>query len=466
MPEPVSKPELITVNRPLAELLGIDADWLVSDDGVSMVAGNRVPPDSDPIAMVYAGHQFGSWNPQLGDGRAVLLGEIVGQDSLRYDIQLKGSGQTPYSRMGDGRAPLGPVLREYIVSEAMAALHVPTSRSLAAVTTGDPVYRETALPGAVLARVARSHIRIGTTQFFAARQDLEALRLLVKHVIDRHYPDISKDPNPALSLLDKVMQAQAHLVVCWQMLGFIHGVMNTDNMLLSGETIDYGPCAFMDRYDPETVYSSIDHGGRYAYRNQPSIAHWNLACLAQALLPIITDEADVATEQAKAALDQFPNYFLEANMRGLRAKLGLRTKSKDDESLAKNFLDLLEREQVDFTLAFRRLAEISGPEPEPSVRDIFDFDVAFGAWLKAWQARCADEDFPGRQTAMLKTNPAIIPRNHLVEEAIQAALEGDFSVFETLNRVLANPFSLKNTEPKFTLPPRPDQMIRETFCGT
>ena len=465
-PEPVSKPELIAVNKPLAELLGINADWLASDEGVSMVAGNSLPPDSEPIAMVYAGHQFGSWNPQLGDGRAVLLGEIVGQDSFRYDIQLKGSGQTPYSRMGDGRAPLGPVLREYIVSEAMAALHVPTSRSLAAVTTGDPVYRETALPGAVLARVARSHIRIGTTQFFAARQDLEALHLLVEHVIYRHYPDIAQAPNPALSLLDKVMRAQANLVVSWQMLGFIHGVMNTDNMLLSGETIDYGPCAFMDRYDPETVYSSIDHGGRYAYRNQPGIAHWNLACLAQALIPIIEDKAEAATEQAKAAIDQFTNYFLDANMKGLRAKLGLRTKRKDDESLAKNLLDLLQQEQADFTLAFRRLAEISGPEPELNVRDTFDFDAAFNDWLKTWRARCADEDFPDRQAAMLKTNPAIIPRNHLVEEAIQAALDGDFSIFETLNGVMANPFSLEDTDPKFILPPRPDQIIRQTFCGT
>ncbi len=466
MPEPVSQPELITVNKPLAELLGIDPDWLESDDGISMIAGNSLPLTSDPIAMVYAGHQFGSWNPQLGDGRAVLLGEVVGKDSLRYDIQLKGSGQTPYSRMGDGRAPLGPVLREYIVSEAMASLNVPTSRSLAAVTTGEPVYRETALPGAVLARVARSHIRIGTTQFFAARQDVEALRVLVEHVIDRHYPEISENVNPTISLLEKVMQAQAYLVANWQMLGFIHGVMNTDNMLLSGETIDYGPCAFMDNYDPETVYSSIDHSGRYAYRNQPSIAHWNIACLAQALVPVIADKEEEAIEQAKETLDLFPTYFLEANLKGLRAKLGLKTSIKDDDSLAKEFLNLLKKEEADFTLAFRRLAEISGPEPESSVRSVFDFNEVYDAWLSAWRDRCANENFPGRQAAMLNTNPAIIPRNHLVEEAIQSALDEDFSVFEALNEALTNPFSMKDTDLKFALPPRPDQMVRQTFCGT
>ena len=467
MPEPVSKPELIRVNRPLAELLGIDAEWLASDEGVSMVAGNALPAGSDPIATVYGGHQFGTWNPQLGDGRAVLLGEIVGGDSQRYDIQLKGSGQTPYSRMGDGRAPLGPVLREYVISEAMAVLGVPTSRSLAAVTTGDPVYRETALPGAVLARVARSHIRIGTIQFFAAQEDVEALRLLVEHVVERHYPDISGDCSPALSLLDKVMQVQADLVVRWQMIGFIHGVMNTDNMLLAGETIDYGPGAFMDSYDPKTVYSSIDHGGRYAYRNQPGIAHWNIACLAQALLPVIADEEEAAIEQAKAARDQFPAYFLETNIKGLRAKLGLRTAREGDETLAKDFLDLLEREQADFTLAFRRLSEISGPEPEPSVRDIFDFEPVYGVWLEAWRSRCASEDSPCRQATMLSTNPAVIPRNHLVEDAIRAASDDDdLSVFESLNNVLANPFSLEDIDPKFTLPPRSDQIVRQTFCGT
>ena len=287
LPVPVTKPGLIRVNHDVASLLGIDPEWLASEEGINVIAGNLVPDGAEPIATVYAGHQFGSWNPQLGDGRAVLLGEVIGVDGERYDIQLKGSGQTPYSRSGDGRAPLGPVLREYILSEAMAALNIPTSRALAAVTTGEQVFRERALEGAILARVAKSHIRIGTLQFFAARSDTESVKTLVNHVIARHYPDSANSDNPALSLLEQVMARQAGLIARWQAVGFIHGVMNTDNMLLSGGTIDYGPCAFMDTYDPSSVYSSIDHGGRYAYRNQPYIAHWNLACLAQALVPLI-----------------------------------------------------------------------------------------------------------------------------------------------------------------------------------
>ena len=340
LPSPVAKPHLIRVNHDLAHKLNIDPDWIDSADAISTFAGNHVPEGADPIATVYAGHQFGSWNPQLGDGRAVLLGEVIGTDGQRYDIQLKGSGQTPYSRMGDGRAPLGPVLREYIVSEAMAALGIATSRSLAAVTTGEPVFREESLPGAVLVRVASSHIRIGTVQFFSAQNDVEGLRLLIDHVITRHYPEVQEADNPTLALLDKVMQRQAELIASWQMVGFIHGVMNTDDMLLSGETIDYGPCAFMDTYDPETVFSSIDHGGRYAYQNQPGIAHWNLACLAQALVPLLATSEEEAVEIAKQALDRFPAYFLAANLTGLRGKLGLTSEQEADETLAKDFLEL------------------------------------------------------------------------------------------------------------------------------
>ena len=468
-PEPVANPSLIKINQPLAERLNINTDWLSSQAGVAMLSGNALPDGSDPIATVYAGHQFGSWNPQLGDGRAVLLGEIIGKDTERYDLQLKGAGQTPYSRMGDGRSPLGPVLREYLISEAMAALNIPTSRALAAVTTGETVYREEALPGAVLARVARSHIRIGTLQYFAAREDHEALRLIVEHVLKRHFPKTEREGNPALSLLNAVMQAQAKLIVQWQMVGFIHGVMNTDNMLLSGETIDYGPCAFIDNYDPETVFSSIDHGGRYAYRNQPGIAHWNLACLAQALVPIISDDSDEAIEHAKTSLDRFPQYFLDANVRGLRAKLGLESEHAEDEKMAKDFLDLLERERADFTLAFRRLSEIAGPELEQrlSVREVFDFGPAYNNWLKAWQERCAKERDQERQKKMLKTNPAIIPRNHLVEAMIQTASEtNDYSSFDSLHNALTDPFSLAGADPKFIQPPRPDQIVRQTFCGT
>jgi len=467
LPVPVAKPGLIRINHELAALLGIDANWLSSDEGIGMITGNSVPEEADPIATVYAGHQFGAWNPQLGDGRAVLLGEVIGTDGERYDVQLKGSGQTPYSRMGDGRAPLGPVLREYIVSEAMFALGVPTTRSLAAASTGEPVYREETLPGAVLARVAKSHIRIGTVQFFAARSDTEALHLLIDHVINRHYPDLRDADNPALALLDEVMKRQADLVVKWQMLGFIHGVMNTDNMLLSGETVDYGPCAFMDTYHPETVYSSIDQGGRYAYRNQPGIAHWNLACLAQAIVPLLAEKEDTAIEMAKEALDRFPGYFLDRNIKGLRRKLGLSMQQDDDEQLASDFLALLETEKADFTLAFRRLAELSGDAPPVSVASTFDFTAPFDAWLNRWHARCEQEEYPLRQADMLATNPAFIPRNHLVEAAITAATDNDdLSVFNQLVDQLTDPWSLKDSETRYLRPPEPGQVVKQTFCGT
>ncbi|MGV0035000.1 MAG: protein adenylyltransferase SelO [Candidatus Azotimanducaceae bacterium WSBS_2022_MAG_OTU7] len=470
-PTKVAKPELIRTNPELARLLGIDPAWLSSEEGIATMAGNLVPEGADPIATVYAGHQFGSWNPQLGDGRAILLGEIVGTDDQRYDLQLKGSGQTPYSRMGDGRAPLGPVMREYIVSEAMAALGVPTSRSLAAVTTGEPVYREETLPGAVLARVAKSHIRIGTFQFFASQEDKEALGLLVNHVLDRHYPDTvdagASLNTRALALLDNVMQAQAHLVASWQMVGFIHGVMNTDNVLLSGETIDYGPCAFMDSYNPDTVFSSIDHGGRYAYRNQPGIAHWNMACLAQALVSVIADKEEDAIEQAKEALDKFPAYFLDANVSGLRHKTGLATQQNEDETLTKDFLDLLEAHQLDFTLSFRRLSELSGAEPAASVSSLAGFPSTFDEWMARWKTRCDAEDNPTRQQKMLTTNPAIIPRNHLIEESINAAFtEGNFDLFNELVGNLATPFELTGVDLKFAKKPKPEQVVRQTFCGT
>ena len=470
-PTKVEKPGLIRANPELAQLLGIDPAWLSSDEGIATMAGNLLPKGADPIATVYAGHQFGSWNPQLGDGRAILLGEVIGTDGERYDLQLKGSGQTPYSRMGDGRAPLGPVMREYIVSEAMAALGVPTSRSLAAVTTGEPVYREETLPGAVLARVAKSHIRIGTFQFFASKEDKEALGLLVNHVLERHYPNAveagASSNSKALMLLDEVMQAQAKLVASWQMIGFIHGVMNTDNVLLSGETIDYGPCAFMDTYNPDTVFSSIDHGGRYAYRNQPGIAHWNMACLAQALVPVIADKEENAIEIAKDALDKFPAYFLDANVSGMQRKLGLASHHDDDEILAKDFLDLLEAHQLDFTLSFRRLSELSGTAPTANVSSLAGFPSAFDGWMARWKTRLDTEDNPTRQQDMLSTNPAIIPRNHLIEESIVAATtEGNFDLFNTLVDNLATPYDLTGVDVRFAKRPKPEQVVRQTFCGT
>jgi uncharacterized protein YdiU (UPF0061 family) len=469
-PEPVRAPGPIRVNRGLAKLLGIDADWMASADGTEVIAGNHMPEGADPIATVYAGHQFGSWNPQLGDGRALLLGEVIGTDGVRYDIQLKGSGRTPYSRMGDGRAPLGPVLREYIVSEAMYALGIPTTRSLAAVTTGEEVYRDTVLPGAVLARVARSHIRFGTFQFFASRQDIEGLSVLVDHSLARHYPEAAGSDKPALALLESVVAQQARLVARWQLVGFIHGVMNTDNMLISGETIDYGPCAFMDDFNPDTVFSSIDHGGRYAYRNQPGIAHWNLACFAQTLVPLLDPEQDKAVELAQQCMDRFPDLFLEAHREGMGRKLGLTLAGEDDEVLVRDLLSVMAETGADFTLAFRRLADLADPDSGlPDVQELFELAEPFEPWLARWRDRCAlEKSSPGqRQAGMYRANPAFIPRNHLVEEAIKIAVDdGDFGPFHALVERLEKPFEYTAADARFALPPRPEQVVRQTFCGT
>ena len=470
-PTPVPSPGPIRINRPLARQLGIDPVWLASREGTETVAGNRIPAGADPIATVYAGHQFGSYNPQLGDGRAILLGEVVGTDGVRYDIQLKGAGRTPYSRGGDGRSPLGPVLREYIVSEAMHTLGIPTTRSLAAVTTGEQVVRDRFLPGAVLARVARSHIRIGTVQFFAARRDSEALRLLVEHALARHYPEDAGAENPALALLRNVISRQADLLAQWQLVGFIHGVMNTDNMLLSGETIDYGPCAFMDPFHPDTVYSSIDHAGRYAYRNQPGIAHWNLACLAQALLPLLDGDEERAVALAQEAVDRFPDLFSEAHFRGLGRKLGLADIRESDGPLVEELFEVMAREQADFTLCFRRLADLAHPEgvQEGGVGGLFEIPDALLPWLARWRARLEEDPLAAdeRQAMMYRANPVYIPRNHLVEEAIRAAQEeGDFEPFHTLVEVLAEPRRYRPDLARYATPPRPEEVVRQTFCGT
>jgi len=468
-PTPVSRPGPIRVNRELAMQLGIDADWLASREGTEALAGNRLPEGAEPIATVYAGHQFGGWAPQLGDGRAILLGEVIGRDGLRYDIQLKGSGPTPYSRGGDGRAPLGPVLREYIVSEAMAALGIPTTRSLAAVTTGEPVYRQVAEPGAVLTRVARSHIRIGTFQYFLAQGDIEALRLLVNYVIERHYPDAAGAENPAKAMLEGVIARQAGLLAQWQLVGFIHGVMNTDNMLLSGETIDYGPCAFMDSYDPATVYSSIDHQGRYAYGNQPGIAHWNLARLAQALLPVMHEDEQQALTLAQESLDAFPGLFQAAYRGGMARKLGVSGIEEEDDRLAADLLELMAQEQADFTLAFRRLADLAAPESAPGVGDLFEFPASFAPWLERWRKRIASDghDPAERRVAMSRANPAFIPRNHLVAAAIDAAVgESDFAPFNQLVDLLGKPGDYEPTWGDYARPPRPDEVVSKTFCGT
>ena len=468
-PTPVTEPGPVRVNRALAEQLGLDPEWLSSTQGTRVVAGNGVPEGADPIATVYAGHQFGSYNPQLGDGRAILLGEVLGRDGKRYDIQLKGSGPTPYSRGGDGRSPLGPVLREYVVSEAMHQLGIPTTRALAAVTTGDQVARDEFLPGAVLARVASSHIRIGTFQFFAAQRDIAALRLLLNHVILRHYPEAEATDNPALTLLQAVVSRQATLVASWQLVGFIHGVMNTDNMLICGETIDYGPCAFMDDFHPDKVYSSIDHGGRYAYRNQPAIAHWNLACLAQTLLPLLHDDEEQATALAQKAIDAFPDQFLQAHTRGMARKLGLGEIAEEDTPLVEDLFELMAEHSLDFTLTFRRLADLANETNRDGVGDLFEIPDALLPWLARWQTRLAEDSATAaaRQASMYAANPVFIPRNHLVEEAIAAATgNDDFAPFHQLMEVLAHPHRYRPEWARYATPPQPQEVVRQTFCGT
>lgn len=468
-PTAVPDPGPIRVNRELATYLGIDTDWLASAEGTAAIAGNMVPPGAEPLATVYAGHQFGSYNPQLGDGRAILLGEVIARDGKRYDLQLKGSGPTPYSRGGDGRSPLGPVLREYILSEAMHGLDIPTTRALAAVTTGEPVVREQFEPGAVLARVASSHLRIGTIQFFAAHGDLDALGALVDHVLKRHYPDAEGD-SPALTLLECVVRAQADLVAQWQLVGFIHGVMNTDNMLLCGETIDYGPCAFMDSFNPDTVFSSIDHGGRYAYRNQPGIAHWNLAVLAQSLLPLLDSDQDRAVEQAQSAVDVFPDAFMTAHTQGLAKKLGLAAVADHDSPLIEDLFSVMAEQHLDFTLTFRYLADLADPASSgDTVSHLFEAPEPLTAWIARWQQRLSAETSTpaARQQLMYTANPVFLPRNHLVQAAITAARdEGDFSVFHRLVERLETPHSYSEADADLATPPRPEQVVHQTFCGT
>lgn len=470
-PTPVATPGLIRVNHALARQLNIDTEWLESDDALQVFAGNRVPTGAEPIATVYAGHQFGSWNPQLGDGRAVLLGEVVGVDGRRYDIQLKGAGETPYSRMGDGRSPLGPVMREYIISEAMAALGVPSTRSLAAVTTGEKVIRDTLLPGAVLTRVAGSHIRIGTFQYFSARGDHDAVRRLADHVIARHYPEAAAAEKPYLALLEAVIAQQANLLAAWQQLGFIHGVMNTDNMLLSGETIDYGPCAFMDDFRADKVYSSIDVRGRYAYRNQPAIAQWNLAWLAQSLVELLDAEESAAVEAAKTALSTFSAQYLSAYETIMLRKLGLTTANPDNIALIDDLLQRMEQAEADYTLTFRALAEQADTASagEPGVTDWFEMPEALAPWLETWRARLALEPTAPaeRRRMMLAVNPAFIPRNHQVEAAIQAATDNsDFQPFHKLVDALAEPYRYDPALSDYALPPKPEQVVFRTFCGT
>jgi serine/tyrosine/threonine adenylyltransferase len=469
-PTATASPRLVRLNEKLALHLNLDPAHLATPEGVEILAGNKIPDESEPLAMAYAGHQFGSFVPQLGDGRAILLGEVISRDGVRRDIQLKGSGPTPFSRMGDGRAALGHVLREYIVSEAMAALGIPTTRALAAVTTGETVRRERLLPGAVLTRVATSHIRVGTFQFFAVRGDIEATRQLADYAIARHYPEAAEAANPYALLLESVIARQASLIAQWMHVGFIHGVMNTDNMSVAGETIDYGPCAFMDSYHPETVYSSIDTMGRYAYRNQPGIAQWNLARFAETLLPLLAEDRNKAIALAQDAISAFVPAFQTAYAEGFRRKLGLFQSEPNDLGLGQDLLACMASHSADFTLTFRRLCDAAlSSENDGALRGLFADAGAIDAWLQRWRERLASEggEPAERRAAMRRANPLFISRNHLVEEAIAAAENArDFEPFESLLTVLSAPNEDQPGFERYADPPRPDQIVHETFCGT
>ena len=470
-PTPVAKPYLMQLNDDLARQLRLNADDLRTEDGVAFLAGNRIPNGAEPLAMAYAGFQFGNWVPQLGDGRAVLLGEVIDADQVRYDIQLKGAGRTPFSRGGDGRAGVGPVLREYLLSEAMARLGIATTRSLAAVATGEQIARESLLPGAVLTRVARSHVRVGTFQYFAARNDIDALRTLADHTIERLYPELSETKEPYRELLTTVIERQAALVADWQAVGFIHGVMNTDNTSIAGETIDYGPCAFMDHFHPATVYSSIDHRGRYAYGNQPAIAQWNLAGLAETLLPLIHADEEIALNQAQEAIRSFPALFENIYSSRMRRKIGLSTTKTGDDLLVQDLLKIMADNNADFTLSFRHLTDLDSRDTgtDETTRSLFATSSDFNAWVKRWKQRLEDDpqSTDDRHLHMRAVNPLYIPRNHLVEEALNAAIdEADLAPFHQLSNVLASPYEEQPGAERYATPPQPEEVVHQTFCGT
>lgn len=480
-PQAVSDPQIIRVNEPLAEKLGFEPSWLKSSAGAAFAVGNQIIEGSEPIATAYGGHQFGNWAGQLGDGRASLLGEVLSADGERFDVQLKGSGPTPYSRGGDGRAPLGPVLREYIVSEAMAALNIPTTRALAAATTGEMVRRQKLHPGAVLVRVARSHIRVGTFELFASRDDAGSIHRLAQYVLARHFPEIQPSADDAqelsdeilVALLSRVARRQAKLVAKWALVGFIHGVMNTDNMLLSGETIDYGPCAFMEEYDHAAVFSSIDHYGRYAYGNQPKVAQWNISRLAVALLGP-TGASEEAWARAQKIIDTMPGHFQSAYLGGMREKLGLATPRDEDESLFNDLLELMREERADYTLIFLRLGEsltLQTPDArQRALREAFGPPpAALGAWVDAWKKRLASEQRAAETCVhqMRGANPLFIPRNHRINQAIEKAEDtADFGHFHRLVDVLSTPFTFQPEHLDLAQPAGAEERVEQTFCGT
>lgn len=461
-PTPVSSPKMVILNDSLATSIGFNVQELQSEEGVEVFAGNRIPEGAVPIAQAYAGHQFGHFT-MLGDGRALLLGEQITPLGERFDIQLKGSGRTPYSRGGDGRAPLGPMLREYIISEAMHAFDIPTTRSLAVVTTGESVFRETKLPGAILTRVAASHLRVGTFQYVSKWNTIEELQALADYTLQRHFPEIEADENPYLSLLQEVIKRQAILIAKWQLVGFIHGVMNTDNMTISGETIDYGPCAFMDTYDPATVFSSIDRHGRYAYGNQPSIAGWNLARFAETLLPLLHDDEEQAVKLAQDAVLGFDELYRSHWLAGMRAKLGIFNEEVQDESFIENLLSMMHKYDADYTNTFLALTFDTNKD-----NDLFG-STEFAQWNDLWQARLGrqQESKASSHQLMRNSNPAIIPRNHRVEEALEAAVKyEDYSIMERLLEVLSRPYAHSPEQAEYSTLPQPSNCPYRTFCGT
>jgi serine/tyrosine/threonine adenylyltransferase len=468
-PTRVTAPRLIVFNTSLAEELGIEAAGASPDHLASIFSGNMLPAGAEPLAMAYAGHQFGHFVPQLGDGRAILLGEVIGRSGVRRDIQLKGAGPTPFSRRGDGRAALGPVLREYIVSEAMHALGIPATRALAAVLTGERVQRETGKPGAVFTRVAASHIRVGTFQFFAARGDFASVRRLADYTVARHYPQVEGSGQPFAALLAAVIDRQAALVAQWMCVGFIHGVMNTDNMAVSGETIDFGPCAFLDAHDPDKVFSSIDEFGRYRFANQSAAAHWNLARLAETLTPLLDPDEDRALVIANDLIAGFPALFDTYVLDGMRRKLGLLAAEEGDAFLVQDWLAMLHANQIDFTNGFRQLAGLIDTTKTSPLRDSFTDLAAFDTWTGRWLERLKRNNRPHSEAeaAMNEANPAIIPRNHQIERVIRAAEdEGDFMPFHTLLSALRRPYESLPEFKQYALPPAEGEAVRRTFCGT
>jgi uncharacterized protein YdiU (UPF0061 family) len=470
-PTRVKKPGLIAFNHALLAELGLPPFDESETNLAAIFSGNDLLDGMEPIAMAYAGHQFGNFVPQLGDGRAILLGQVTDNNNRLLDIQLKGSGQTAFSRNGDGRAALGPVLREYIVSEAMAKLGLPTTRALAAVTTGEQVYRENMLPGGVITRVAESFIRVGTFEYFSCRSDIDSVRKLADYVIQHYYPELQDTDNNYLALLRAVSRRQAKLIAQWMQIGFIHGVMNTDNMSVTGQTIDYGPCAFMDDYSHTQVFSSIDRQGRYSYSNQPKIGLWNLSRFAETLLPLFDDNTDKAVEHAKENLEIYISEYQQAWLDGMRRKLGMQQSMDDDKSLADDLLELMHNQHADFTLVFYHLSRLSLSDTggEKELRDLFNSDENLDSWLTRWRNRLRQENSNDdkRQSLMQQTNPVYIPRNHQIEAAIRAAEDNnDFSVFHALHEVLQSPFESQPGKENYMQSPQPHEIIQQTFCGT